>query len=126
MNLIETKKYERFRTEFYITPKVNKFLKNNNVNYDEILEDDFHWYEHSLFEQVDENDDGIPDEKFGKKFKVIYYGIVIKWIDKKPEGFEDKFKYDKKKLISDWIRTVAQTLNHKSFAIKYKILMKEI
>jgi hypothetical protein len=71
--------YKKFVTEFYVTKKVQDFLSMNRVDYSEFLPDNPHWYEVELFEMIDENKEDAPKIKFGKKFKVIYYGIIKKW-----------------------------------------------
>ena len=120
MRKINTLKYEGFTTDFYVTDKVKKFLDENNVPHEDFLEDNYHWYEVFLFEQIDEN---TGENKLGKNFKVIYYGIVEKFTDKGEEGFEDNSDDKGKKIIGNWTSVVSETLKHKSFAINYKILV---
>ena len=123
-------KYKGFKTEFYITPRVKEYLESKNILPKHLVissEDNDNYstfYEVYLFELIDENNDGIPDDKFGKNFKVVYYGIVEEMdIDLDEKGFTDDFEYKKEKLLEDCIGSVTETLKSKSFKIKYKILI---
>lgn len=102
MKLIESKNYKGFKTEFYILYETEKYLKEKGINIKDHLLDDFHWYEHFLFEDLNpELDKNWSEEKEPRRnFKVIYYGIIERWINKLPKGFEEKFIYDEKKVIS--------------------------
>ena len=126
MEKISSRSYKGFVTEFYVTKKVQDFLSLNNVDYSEFLPDNYHWYEVELFEMIDKDKKDTTRGKFQKRFRVVYYGIIEKWKNKEEtEGFEDKFKYENKKLISDWTKVVSEKFNiHKSFAVKYKILIE--
>lgn len=120
MEKIEELKYKEYITNFFVTEMVKKFLKENKVDYGEIVPDEYHWYEVELFEMID-------GENFGNEFEVVYYGIVEKTgvhIDQSEESFEDTFEHNSKKIIGDWIKVISQTSHCKSFAIKYKILKK--
>ena len=124
MILIETKKHKDFSTEFFVTNSVENFLRENNVPNSDLIEDTFHWYEHFLFDLIDKDMDGKPEEEFGKEFKVVFYGIIEKWIDKKPEGFSDSVDFSQDKLIGDWVKVISQTDKHKSFGLNFKIFKK--
>ena len=78
--------------------------------------------ETAFSEEIVEKEDN-PNRKFGKKFKVIYYGITTKMQIEKSEGFEDKIKYKEGKVVDKKIKVVPEQDNiHKSFAINYVIL----
>lgn len=108
MELIETKKYKGFVTEFFITEKVKIYLQEKNISLDKLKqksdkdnESYSFFYEVILFELIDQNNDGLPEEKFGKNFKVVYNGIVTRRDEKGlEEGFEENFDYDESKVIS--------------------------
>ncbi|MDO8460472.1 MAG: hypothetical protein Q7S74_05150 [Nanoarchaeota archaeon] len=114
--------YNDFKTEFFVLPKIDEFLRDNNVKYKEFLPDEHYFYEVLLFEIIDWDKDGKPDKKFGNSFRVLYYGIIEQWKDKIPEGFNDNFKHNKKDILGDRRQIVSETRNHPAFSIKYKIL----
>ncbi len=118
MKELQKLNYGKFETAFYCTLKVEKFLKENHVDLKEFLPDNHHFYEVLLFENLDENEDGLPDEKFGKKFKVTYYAIRKSLV----EEITEPLKHKKEDLIGEYTEVVAETASHKSFAIIYKII----
>ena len=94
MKKIDEIKYRGFETEFYITGSVKEYFKKNNLDLNRLKQRDksnnenySFFYEVLLFEKLDENGDGIPDKKFGKNFKVIYYGII-----KKRKEYNEEFE----------------------------------
>ncbi len=131
MRVIETKKYNGFNTEFFITLKVEKFLKKKDVNPEPLKwkhkndkENYSLFYEAILFDLLDPNLDKTwtPEKEQRKNFKVVYYGIVEK-IDKdlKEKGFVEEFEYNKNNILTD----SSMTINiNPPFAVKYKILIK--
>ena len=124
MKLIETKEYKGFKTEFFLMPKTEKFLLEKGVNIKDYLMDNFHWYEHIIFDLLDpELDENWSDEKETRKnFKVVFYGIIERWIDKKPKGFIEDFEFDESKVLSDSYMSI-HSENKIPFAIKKKILI---
>jgi len=65
--------FGKFETEFQATPNVKTRLDKEKVSTSILIPSAFFWYDSELFSLIDENGDGKPDDKFGKKFKVIYY-----------------------------------------------------
>ena len=70
--------YKKFKTEFWITPKIEKYCKENKISEACFIPDGWIWYETQLFDLIGKNQDGISNKNFGKKFKTIYYGWTIK------------------------------------------------
>ena len=125
MEKIETKKYKGYETEFFILPKIKEYIDSKDVKLAEYILDDFHWYEHILFDLLDpELDEKWNEEKETRKnFKVIFYGIIEKWIDKNPEGFDEDFEYNDESVLSDTHWSIHPD-KEKPFAVKYKIIIK--
>ncbi len=131
MKKIDEIKYKGFKTEFFITEKVKIYLQEKNIPLDKLkqrLDNDNEnysfFYEVILFEIIDEDEDGIPDEKFGKNFKVVYNGIVTRRGEKSlEEGFEENFDYDKEKVISIGSSAIGISIEPQ-IVIKEKILME--
>ncbi len=124
MKEINVLEYKGFKTRFFITEEVNNFLKKNHVSYEEFLPDNYHFYENILFKVIDEDGEGIPDEKCGKEFEVIFYRVVEKWTDVNvPIGFSDNFDYFEDKILEEELVRVSETEKHPVFGIKYKLLM---
>ncbi len=103
MKLIDTKEYNGFKTEFFLLPKTENFLLEQGVNVKDYLMDNFHWYEHIMFDLLDPNlDENWSEAKETRKsFKVVFYGIIERWIDKNPEGFVEDFEFDKSNVLND-------------------------
>ena len=80
---METKKigdvnFGDFKTEFFLTFKVEEFLKKEKTSLACLLPEGWLWYEVILFDLIDKDGDGVPDGKYGKNFKVIYQDIFEK------------------------------------------------
>lgn len=116
MKLIETKEYLGFKTKFFILPKIEKFLIEREVDIKDYLIDNFHWYEHVLFELLEK-------ESKHKNFKVVFYGIIEKWVDEKPEGFIEAFKFEESKVLDDSFITIHPKNQKSPFAVRQKILL---
>lgn len=124
IKLIDTKEYKSFKTEFFILPKTQKFLAEKDIDIKDHLLDTFHWYEQVLFDLLDSKpgNDWSPEKETRKNFKVVFYGIIEKWIDKVPEGFTEKFSYNNSKILSDSYKKI-HPKNKTPFAIREKILI---
>lgn len=124
MKLIDTKEYKGFKTEFFILPKTEIFLLEQGVNRSDYLIDNFHFYEQVIFGLLDEKlDKKWSEEKETRKnFKVVFYGIIERWIGKKPEGFIEDFEFDEAKVLSDNNVSI-HSKNKKHFAMREKILV---
>jgi len=116
-----------FKTEFYVTNLVRKFLNKKKIALACLLPGGWFWYEADLFDIIDEDEDGIPDKKFGTQFKVIYFGILTKRGFKegklKEYGYEDFLKDDlsKKNEISHGALSLSPEPPENNFLIKYRI-----
>jgi len=80
--MIKTLNYKGFSTKFVLAKKVEEFLNENNFSIKELFLDKQTWYEVILFEKLDEDKDGVPDEKFGKIFEVVFYEVFT-WKNQK-------------------------------------------
>ncbi len=121
MKLIEVKKYKGFETKFFILPKTEKFLVKEKIDIKEFLPDEFHWYEHIIFDLSDPELEKKNIHK--KKFKVVFYGIIKKYVNEKTEGFIEKFSFDKTKVLQDSYLTIHKK-DKKPFAIREKIIIE--
>jgi hypothetical protein len=125
--IIDKKDYKGFQTKFRLLPAVQDYLKTKKIETSHLTKSDpSHWYEHTLFELLDKNRDGKPDKEFGKIFEVVFYGVIEKWIDMKPEGFEKSFRHDRQRVIDDSFMVVnSRSKRYLSpFGIRYKIIKK--
>lgn len=124
--------YKGFKTKFYITDKVQSYLKKEGINIDKLKQrsekdnDNYSFfYEVLLFEKIDEDSDGIPDKKFGKEFKIIYYR-VLKKEKKYNKDFEHKILEEfKDKLYGEEIGGGSKEIfleGDTFLEVKYKIL----
>lgn len=123
MEKLGVSSYKGFRTEFFITPSVKRFLEKHkvsikNLEFKEDSDSDkfSHFYDTILFPIIDQDEDGKPDTRFGKYFKIIYFGIA-----EKGETFEDPLtEVNPRKIIIEEGYDKPDKVHH--FAIKYKIL----
>jgi|SRR3989344_534950 len=112
--------FKKFKTEFFVTAKTEEFLKRQEISLACLLPEGWFWYEVILFGLIDDGK-GIPDKKYGKRFKVTYNGIVKKRAykdDKMTEkGFSDKISKGKRILLESDI-----AIKNKDFLVRYTIV----
>ena len=120
--------FKDFNTEFFLTKKVKDYLEERSISIAVLLQEGWLWYEATLFDLIDNDEDGIPEEEFGKNFKVIYNGIIEKRDFKnnklKDGGFMEEVKYNKKYFITSGF-TKVNSLNKNEFLVKYLLLMNK-
>lgn len=68
--------FKEFTTQFYATPRVQDYLESNDISFTYLLPSGWDWYESTLFDAIDLDEDGQPDAEFGTKFKAIFTGIA--------------------------------------------------
>lgn len=124
MKLIETKEYKGFNTTFYLMPKTEIFLSEKRINMKEHIPDTFHWYEHVIFGLLDPKLDRnwSQEKETRRNFKVVFYGIIEQWIDKKQDGFVEEFDYDPSTILSE-NTIIIHPKNHKLFAVRERIFI---
>jgi hypothetical protein len=117
--------YNSFKTEFFLIQKVKDYLKKQKTSIACLIPEVWLWYEATLFDLIDENEDGVPDEKFGKKFRAIYNGIIekrgLKNNEVSEEGFSEKFSYKKEKFLTTGALRV-KSGDGKEYLVKYILL----
>ncbi len=88
--------YKNYKIVFRIPEEIysDKFLYEEAKK---LFQDKHEWFEVVLFELLDEDGDGIPDKKFGKKF-VVEFGKSINF--KTGEKGEYPVPQDSLKIIS--------------------------
>lgn len=64
--------FGKFTTEIYVDEDVKKKFKSEKISLAVLIPTAWLWYDSELLELIDENGDGKPDERFGKKFRIIY------------------------------------------------------
>ncbi len=112
-----TRAYKGFTIEFFMPDNIKQIFEQKGIDVQKFLSDDWQWFEVTLFEHVDEDEDGIPEQKFGKNFTIQLYGIITGYQDEKTEGFQTDIPFDEKMLISDG------TINVESkFIVQYRIV----
>jgi hypothetical protein len=119
----------KFKTEFKITPKVKKYIENENVALATLLPNGWEFYEVELFDFIDENKDGEPDKKWGENFEVIYNKITESqvWTQEKgleTSGFEEKFKTTKKIILHSSTKLIGVKNPKKEFMVGYILIKK--
>ena len=112
--------FEDYKSEFFITEKTKKFLKEKGISLASLLPNGWIWYEVILFDSID---------KISKlrKFKIIYNGVVerrnLTKEEYTEESSQEEFLETDKKVISTGTQEVSSPKG-KDYLIKY-ILMKE-
>ena len=124
MKLIGVKEYKGFKTEFFLLPKTESFLREQGINIKDHLADSFHWYEHVMFGLLDPelSKSWSTEKETRKNFKVLFYGIIERRVDKNPEGFIEDFEFDEAKVLSD-NQLLIYLKNKSPFAVREKILI---
>ena len=126
MELVGVREYHGFKTEFFILSKTKKFLVDHSVNVRDHLMDDFHWYEHIIFDLLDQNPDRNWSEKkeTRRNFKVVFYGVIEKLTEEGSEGFVEVFDFDESNVLNDRHFSI-HPKNKNSFAVREKILVND-
>jgi len=62
----------KFKTIVFTNKEVKKKLKSKKVSFTQLMPVPWAFLDAELFDVIDENGDGKPDEKFGTEFKIIY------------------------------------------------------
>ena len=78
----------KFKTVVFATEEVKKKFKAKKISFAMLMPSPWVWYDAELFDVIDENGDGKPDEKFGTEFKIIYM-----------TNKEDAMEFEKEALI---------------------------
>ena len=118
------KEYKDFKIHFLFAKDVLMYFRNRGVKIENMFDDKLMWFELILFELIDDDGDGLPDEKiYGKEFRVVFYGIIEKY-DKngKPVGFELPHNNLENELIED---NLVLNIESKFFA-KYAVIRKRL
>ncbi len=122
MKLLGFLEYKNFKLSFYSFDSIINFFKEKNVDFKEIIDDNFFWFENFLFD--------ILYEKFGddfynndfKNFRIVFYGFFESHIKDSFEGFEENF-LEEKNLLSKG-KMVFNEKNF-SFGLKYKLFLEK-
>jgi len=110
--------YKGFTIEFTILKKVETYIKKKSIYMASILNDNWKWFEVILFDIIDENQDGIPDKKYGKNFQVILHDVLNISEKGKKQGFIKGIKFNN----SNYISSGRMLINSK--VVEYTILRK--
>jgi len=122
--------YNKFKIEIKLTPKTKEYIENQGLSLAILIPNAYQIYEQLLFDSIDENEDGIPDKKFGKEFVLIHYGITEGrgWNIKegvKTEGFKENLKLKENPILHSGISINKTPKNpNKKFIINYLITKK--
>jgi len=112
--------FEKYKTEFFITQKTKRYLKEKNISLASLLPNGWLWYELTLFDLI--------KEKHGKKFNVIYNGIVEKRNLTKEGNYTEEISQEGSLKINKEIITKGTQLINKPKGedcyIKYILLKK--
>ncbi len=92
--------FGEFKTEIKATPRVVEYIKKGGLSLVTLIPEPWLFYEVLLLDKIDTNRDGNPNKEFGKKFIIIYNGIVEegKWSTEeglKNHGFKEDIKIKK-------------------------------
>ena len=120
--------FNEYKTEFFVSDKTATYLEKENLSLATLLPDGWMWYEVILFDVIDEDNDGEPDKKYGKSFKVIYNGIILKRNLTKEGSVEETTMQEDTKLDGEEITNGTSLLNGpkgKDYYVKYTILKND-
>jgi len=115
---IGSNEYEEFKTEFFMTEIVREYLEKNNCSSATLIPEGWLWYEVELFDVLDDEMTGTPNEKYGTKFKVVYTGISE--LNQKPA--DDFFKEKEENVIYKNHKRISLPQKNKEFLVNYSVL----
>ena len=120
--------FGKFKTEFFILPKIKKYIENEKTSLACLLPNAWQFYEALLFDYTLEN--GEYDKKFGTKFIVVYNKITESqgWSEEKGleiAGFEEKFKFKKDSyILNSGTKLISVKNGKKEFIANYLVVKK--
>jgi hypothetical protein len=118
MRIVKT--YKDYNVDFIIQKDLEDYFKDRKININEMFADDWFWFEALLFELIDDDADGLPDDVYGKNFLIVFYGIIEDLKKNNPIGFDNYLHGEESKLIED-----EMILNVESkFFAKYAVFKK--
>jgi len=120
--------FKDFKTEFEITKKVKDYLKEEKISLASLIPNGWEWYEVDLFDFIEGNNFK-PNIKYGKNFKVTYYGIIEEELgnNDEKEVVNDKRFGDEINENENFLYTSTRSFNNtpknpsKKFEIKYVV-----
>jgi len=118
--------YKKFKTEFKVLPKVKNYLEEEDLSLGVLIPDGHLWYEQILFDVIDQDEDGKPDEKFGKNIVVIYNGITEEsdWNENQGlvvKGLKEQAGDNKKLIFSSSSGLTSSKDPKKVFRVNYSV-----
>lgn len=97
--------FRKFELDIYISEELKNKFRSDESALAFIMPNSWVCFDIQLMEAIDENGDGKPDGKFGKKFEIIYF-----------LNSEDTLKYEKEALVMD--KTLIKDVKLKYFVLK--------
>lgn len=114
MEKITSQKYKDLKIEYFILPKTKRFILSKEIELKELIHDNFVLFESEIGDEIEGKD--------WKKFKLVYYGIVIRLENNEAEGFIEDFEFDTDKVIQDGLLRLNSKNEKSPFGVRYKIL----
>ena len=69
--------YRGFEIEFVFRDELARHLALQGIKPSSVVSDDLEWFEVFLFYAIDKDQDGRPDENFGRHFQVFFYDMIL-------------------------------------------------
>ena len=117
MKVVKT--YKGFKLEFVLPDALVRCLAVHGVEPSSLVSNEHEWFEVTLFDLIDENRDGIPDERFGKRFQIFFYSMVLDSVGGPPREIPvGERPIDTSRLLCDGARQIGP------MRLRYSLLMK--
>ncbi len=111
--------YRGFEIEFVFPDELARHLALQGLKPSSVVSDDLEWFEVFLFYTIDKDQDGLPDENFGRQFQVFFYDMILDDAVGPPTSIPIcEPPNDTSRVLCDGARTVGP------MRLRYRLLMK--
>ena len=117
MKIVRT--YRSFEIEFVFPDELARHLALQGIKPSSVVSDDLEWFEVFLFYTIDKDQDGLPDENFGRQFQVFFYDMMLDDVVGPPTAIPIcESPNDTSRILCDGARKVG------AMRLRYRLLMK--
>ncbi len=117
MQIIRT--YRDYEIEFLFPDELARHLDLQGIKPSNVVSSDHEWFELFLFYTIDKDQDGLPDENFGRRFQVFFYDMILDDVVGPPKEMPIcDSPNDTSRILCDGARKIGP------MRLRYRLLMK--